>query len=210
MYQPLLEGMKVGMVLCFMLGPIFFALVQTGVERGFRAGAAIGLGVWVSDFLYIVAVLKGLSFMSSLSNSPAFKFWLGICGGLLLVGFGVASLFSSPKPNKNNFTTSSSGGALPYFSLWLKGFVINTFNPFSVFFWVGWTTTLLIRDNLTSHQTQLFFVGVLGTIAATDLLKVLLAKQIRRWLQPIHVVWLRRLSGIALVAFGIMLAIQSI
>ena len=57
----LIEGIKVGLILCFLIGPIFFALVQTGVEEGLRAGTAVGLGIWISDLIFILGVYRGIS-----------------------------------------------------------------------------------------------------------------------------------------------------
>jgi threonine/homoserine/homoserine lactone efflux protein len=48
----------------------------------------------------------------------------------------------------------------------------------------------------------------LGTIVVTDLLKVLLAKRIRYSLRPVHLLWLRRISGAALIAFGVVLLVR--
>jgi threonine/homoserine/homoserine lactone efflux protein len=199
---PLYEGIKVGMVLCFLLGPIFFALVQTGIEQGVRAGVTLGLGVWVSDFLFISAVFYGLSHVTQLSESVHFKTYLGIGGGLVLAAFGLATLFSKPPHFDFGGNTARHSS---YFSLWLKGFAINTLNPFSLIFWAGWMSAILIKGTMSTHETYLFFGGTLGTIAATDTLKVLMAKRIRRLMRPVHLLWFRRLSSLALVIFGIVL-----
>ena len=50
-----------------MLGPIFFALIQAGIEQGFRAGAMVGFGVWVSDFLFVASVYWGVSYIMAIT-----------------------------------------------------------------------------------------------------------------------------------------------
>ncbi len=196
------EGIKYGLVLCILLGPIFVALMQAGVEQGFRAGAMVGLGIWMSDLLFILAVYWGLSYVSDLTNDGAFKFYLGIIGGAILITFGIGTLLSKPPQLtfENKAVRHSS-----WVQLWSKGFFINTLNPFTVFFWAGLMGTILVRDNPTTSEASLFFTGILATIVLTDLAKVLLAKEIRRWLQPVHLLWLRRISGAALVVFGVVL-----
>jgi threonine/homoserine/homoserine lactone efflux protein len=71
---------KLGLVLCLMVGPLFFTLVQTGVEEGLRAGTMVGLGIWVSDLLYIFAVYGGMSYLSQFTARDHFSTTVGIAG----------------------------------------------------------------------------------------------------------------------------------
>jgi len=94
--------------------------------------------------------------------------------------------------------------------LWLKGFLINSINPFTVLFWFGLMSTTILKSNLNSYDIPLFFGGAIGTVVITDIIKILLAKRIRRWMQPKHILLLRRVSGIALIVFGIVLLVRTI
>jgi threonine/homoserine/homoserine lactone efflux protein len=64
---------------------------------------------------------------------------------------------------------------------------------------------VVVDGEMELMEARYFFGGILGTIIITDLLKVLLAKRIRRVLRPIHLLWLRRISGIALIVFAAVL-----
>jgi threonine/homoserine/homoserine lactone efflux protein len=66
-------------------------------------------------------------------------------------------------------------------------------------------TGVVLAQDLSQSDTTLFFSGILGTIILTDLLKVILAKHIRRFLKRKHLIWLRRIAGIALLLFGFVL-----
>ena len=209
----LLQGMGVGVILAILMGPILFALIQTGLEEGFRAGAMVGLGIWVSDFLFIASVYFGVAYVESLTQWPYFELVLGLAGGFILTAFGIGTwLASSPKipfsasddKSINKLPTRTSS----YFSLWLKGFLINTINPFTFFFWLGLMGSVIIEDNLTPKDAILYFVGIMITIITTDALKVVLAKKIRRWLNAKHILLIRRISGTALVIFGVILVIR--
>ena len=68
--------------------------------------------------------------------------------------------------------------------------------------------TVVIKDGFDGNQASIFFGGVLGTIILTDLLKVILAKRIRYSLRPVHLLWLRRISGAALIVFGVVLLVR--
>lgn len=206
-----IDGIKIGVVLALMIGPLFFTLIQTGVEQGFRAGAMVGMGIWVSDFLYILAVYSGLSYLLRFVEDEAYTFPLGLAGSVLLILFGMVALLSVPQqPQMQQKVLHLSTGHRnsSYFSLWLKGFLINTINPFTVFFWMGLMSTVAVRDDLQPIHARYFFGGILAVVVGTDLLKVYLAKQIRVLMRPAHIIWLRRVTGAALLVFGIALLVR--
>ena len=207
-----IDGIGWGMVLCILIGPIFFALIQAGIEQGFRAGLAIGVGVWISDFLYIAGVYWGVSYIMKWVEGDGFKLYLGIIGGIILIAFGLGTLIHK-LPEHSLIITSEVKNKAPqrsssYFSLWLKGFLINTVNPFTIFFWLSITSTVIVKGDLGTSDALLFFSGLFITIIATDLAKIYLAKLIRNWLKPKYILWVRRISGIALIIFGIVLILR--
>lgn len=199
----LLHGIKYGLFLTILVGPLVFALIQAGVERGFKAGTMIGFGIWVSDLFFILAVYYGFSQVQAITEWPYFELCVGIAGGIILLFTGAFTLLSkTPDINKNKKITGT------YLALWIKGFIINTLNPFTVFFWVLVMTTVVADQHYTPQQSFLYFAGILGTIMITDSLKVLLAKRLRHYLEVHHLVWVRRVTGIALIIFGIVLIIR--
>jgi len=206
--QTLWEGIQTGLILCFLLGPIFFTLIQTGVERGFRAGAAVGLGIWTGDVMFVIIFFSGVKYIVRLMEWEGFEFYVGIVGSIILAGFGVAALLTKPafkQPSDVYFRPASS-----YLSLWLKGFLINAINPFTILFWFGLMTTALLKKGFDQQSVMLFFGGTIGTVVFTDVIKILLAKRISRWMKPKHILLMRRISGIALILFGIVLLVRSI
>lgn len=167
----------------------------------------VALGIWMSDFLFVLAVYFGVSYLADIVNTQSFTLILGIGGSILLAGFGLASLLTIPKGLLNN-TVPDYKRSSSYPSLFVKGFLINTINPFTVFFWTSLMGTVVIKDGFDGNQASIFFGGVLGTIILTDLLKVILAKRIRYSLRPVHLLWLRRISGAALIVFGVVLLVR--
>lgn len=191
----LLSGIKWGLILTILVGPIMFSLVQAGIEKGLKLGVTLGAGVWLSDILYVCIVYWG---MNQVNISNEFYFNIGVVGGAVLVIFGVASLLTKPKPQTENLIEAKTYGG--YF---IKGFLINAFNPFTIFFWVTVSTTEA-RDFLP-QQAFIFFFGIIGTIMITDVLKVLLAKQVRKFMTPRAINRTRIVSGIAMILFGVLL-----
>lgn len=201
--NPLLNGIYWGLFLTILVGPIIFALIQAGVERGFRAGAMIGLGIWLSDIMYILLAYFGVYYLTKATEWQGFELTLGIAGGITLIILGIVTILG--KPPKMDKKERVSGG---YLSLWVKGFLINTLNPFTVFFWVMITTTIVADKYADGHGAGWFFGGILGTVILTDCLKILMAKGLRRWLNRKHILLVRRISGIALIVFGIVLMVR--
>lgn len=206
--HPFLYGLYFGLILCFLVGPIFFALLQAGIERGFRAGLMIGFGVWISDLLFMVAVYFGVSYIVEITEWNGFEFTLGLVGGVILIVFGCGTILSPPPDIYASSTKSMAKRSASYLALSAKGFLINTINPFTFFFWISVMSTVVIKDEYDPQKAFYFFFGILLMIIITDILKIYLAKRIRKNLKQTHVLWMRRITGIALVVFGIVLMVR--
>ena len=79
-----LNGIKLGFVLTFLVGPVFFAILQTSVERGFWSGVLVSLGVSLSDIIYVTVCYFGLAqFIDQDQN----KIYMAYGGGAILILF---------------------------------------------------------------------------------------------------------------------------
>jgi len=204
----LIEGIQTGLILCFLIGPIFFTLLQTGVERGFRAGAMVGLGIWMSDVFFIWLFYSSVSQYSEIVRGETFSFYLGVVGSVILASFGLWALFT--KPSLASGPDLHLRPSTSYFTLWLKGFLINAINPFTIIFWFTIVGAALLKPGLEGRNATYYFGAIVGTVMATDLIKILLAKRIRRWMSPHHILWFRRISGVALIIFGVVLLVRTL
>ena len=92
----------------------------------------------------------------------------------------------------------------------MKGFLINGINPFALILWLGIVTTYVLGADLNNQNALWFITGILGTIIITDLIKILLAKKIRKLLKPIHIIRIRQVTGIILIVFGVVVIIRVI
>ena len=207
-----IEGLGFGFVLAIMTGPIFFVLLQTALEEGFRSGMMVVLGIFFSDVLFVGMLYFGLGTITSITDSPDFDFYLQMIGGVILVSFGLGTLLGKSPEVPNHLDTSNVTGddiATHNFKrssalgLWFKGFAVNTFNPTTVLFWIGAATIRVDSDGFDSTQFLLFGIGILIVVFITDSVKAWLAKIIRWWLKPKYMLMLRRVSGSALLLFGV-------
>ena len=49
MINDILAGLPWGLFLCFMVGPVFFILLETSITKGFRAAIVFDFGVVLGD-----------------------------------------------------------------------------------------------------------------------------------------------------------------
>ena len=202
-----IQGIIWGLGLAILVGPLLFALIQESIERGWVAGLMVGLGIWVSDALFIAAVYFGMNSILEITNWSGFELTLGIAGCIILLVVGFGTIFGKP-PEFNMEEKNKGQQAKSYGALWLKGFLINTINPFTFVFWFTVTPTVILKAGADEFGMISFYAGILGTILFTDSLKIFLAKLIRKKLQPKHILKMRKISGSALVIFGIILLVR--
>jgi threonine/homoserine/homoserine lactone efflux protein len=205
-----LEGILYGLLLCVLVGPIFFKILQTSIEGGSISGIALAAGQWLGDFMYIAAVFLGATFISTALADEAtkqnFVFYLGSIGGSMLMLMGASMLRAAPPALavEENTKPRKRGLAL----LFGQGFLINTINPFPLFFWVSLMGSTIGAGYDGSNQIGVF-VGTMSTVIATDLIKIYLAKQLRLLLKPQYIIYVRRVAAVALMAFGLLLLLRA-
>lgn len=57
----LLKGALFGLMVSLSIGPVFFALIQTGIQRGYKQGISMSIGSLLSDIGYILLSYYGLA-----------------------------------------------------------------------------------------------------------------------------------------------------
>lgn len=205
----LIKGILLGLTLSIMIGPVFFVLMQISMESGTKKGIIYSAGVWLSDFAYLLLIYFGFSTILLLKDNPSFKSNMGIVGAIVLIIFGLTSAFAK----KNSVTKKDEKLAVKDSNpliLIFKGFIINALNPFTLFFWLGMVTAIMISENANSNSFLVFLLGLFPTIIITDLLKINLAKKISNYLDERKLYYLKVSSGVILLIFGLRMLFISI
>ncbi len=203
--QYVLEGLLFGLTLSLLVGPILIVLVQSSLERGAKAGMLAASGIWTSDVLIVGFSLYFINQISPFVQSKGFTFWLGIIGGLVLIGTGV---LTTQRRVKLDFSLSSLGASKGA-SYFVKGFLVNTINPFTFIFWLSVISSFVGSRHLSIQETMLFLGSIILVIVFTDSLKVLMAKYIRHKIDDKLLRKINLISGLLLMSFGIALIIRS-
>lgn len=201
----ILNGVKFGVVLAFLVGPVFFTIIQVSIENGFWNGLMVTLGVSVSDTIYVLICYFGLV---QLINDPQFRMWMAYVGGTILILFGAYQvLVKSRKKASAEFKQEEKK---PFYRYFLKGFIINGLSPSVFIFWVG-TISLASIDfgYLKGSQFFIFFSALLGTVLVTDILKAYLAGKLRTLVTPRFLMIMNIVLGTVLIILGTRLIIHA-
>jgi threonine/homoserine/homoserine lactone efflux protein len=194
---PAFLGIQYGLLLATLVGPLLFLLIQSCLERGIKGGLTVGVGIWLSDFVYIASVLFWFEELIWIVNQHLFKSILGIFGGILLMAIGFLQI-------RNAENTKLSYSSKSILIDGFQGFLVNTVNPFTMIFWVLIMSNVIAPNAYDVTQSIYFFAGILGTIIATDTCKVLLAERIQRYVIG-NIRKVRVVNGSVFILFGIIL-----
>ncbi len=198
-----LNGILLGLTLTIMVGPIMIAIVQTSLEKGWKAGLSVGFGIWISDLLFIMACFIGVKQLSAIITHPNFEIVLGLAGTMILIGFGIGMIVVKAKDFD---LESNSNSSKDYAAFWTKGFLVNTVNPFTFFFWISISLGIINFNSPSFFNYIPFYVGIMLPIVLGDVIKTFGAHWIRGHINSSHVQKLRLVSGIAFIIFGVVLA----
>lgn len=197
----MLQGALLGLTLSFLIGPLFFSIIQAGIERGFRAGLAVALGIWMSDFIYVIIIQSGIRALLSKLALEENAQWLGWAGSLILIGFGIGTLVFQNRKLK----AAQSPPLRSIYSYAFRGFMINTVNPFTVFFWIGTAATIATYP---PRQVWLFFSGMFAVLIIADVSKAKAAHWLRDHLSPRFIRIVQYCIGVFLIISGVVLALR--
>ena len=122
--------------MAFMIGPVFFMLIQTSILKGARAAIVFDLGVILGDLSFILIAYYGSrSLLEKIKDDPRLFF----IGGLVLIIYGLITYLE--KENKKEALASAKIIEVPiknnYLKLFLKGFFLNCINVGVLAFWLG-------------------------------------------------------------------------
>jgi len=229
------NGILVGIMLSFMVGPALFMLLQTSLHRGFRYGWYFAAGILLSDALVVFLVWRGIS--QFLGDDPRSNIWFSLIGGIILTLFGaytfmkpavrikdksMAGIVDEEKP----IDIDKAGENLPkvskelvkelfpedapskWYVYLVKGFVSNIINPGVWFIWISAMVTIS-SSYQDGRSIFIFFTATLMTVFSFDTLKSYIADRLKNFLKPNIIHRMNQIIGGILVLFGIYLIVSN-
>ncbi|MXV38719.1 LysE family transporter [Flavobacteriaceae bacterium Ap0902] len=201
MIEFVLYAILLGIMLSLILiGPSFFLLIETSLTKGWRSALALDAGVILADIVCIVFAYYGAKDLSIFIETHPGLYKIG---GFLIMIYGGYMYFSKPVLHVDKSHVVSHN----YFKTFANGFLMNLLNIGIVIFWfiiVGWVTIKYPKD-----YEFLLFIGIaLLTFLGIDLAKIFLANKFKERMSDALVYKIRRVLGIALLIFGLVILLK--
>ncbi|GAA4447868.1 hypothetical protein GCM10023091_43530 [Ravibacter arvi] len=189
-----LFGILTGILLCSTFGTVFFSLVQTSVDNGFRDALKIVVGVIICDIIFVFFAIYGTA---SLPNIPHFEKWLGGTGIVFLAALGSINILKGQP--KLVYPTTRVGNFVYYFT---TGFLLNGLNPVNFISWVTLATYVRSSLHYDHNQVLIFFAASLLGVFVTESLIAYFAKRFQRLFTPRRILIFNRVTGAVFLAIA--------
>lgn len=208
MFQDILAAIPLGFFLAFLLGPVFFVLLETAAIKGFRAAISFNIGVLFADIIFLlIAYLSTTKLLNRIKDDPA----LFIFGGGILVTYGIIQFIQNKRVLQHEeLPEIQKLNKRDYLGLAAKGFLLNFINIGVLGFWLGLIIVFGPQMEMETSRMTLFFGTVLGTYMIIDIFKILAAKKLNRKLTPNRIYNVKKVISIILIIFGVFLVGQGL
>jgi threonine/homoserine/homoserine lactone efflux protein len=195
--QAIIKGFIMGLLLVISVGPVIFTIIKQSINNGKEGGFSFVAGVWISDIIW---VLLSNTFSVFVTGMLDFKKPIGIGGGALLITMGIFYLFfKKVKVHPEDISLPPLQGS-DHAKLALQGFLLNTFNPGVMGFWLTSATALAITH--TIRERVIIFSTCIAINISADIGKVILAGKLRSKLTVHNIKVINRVSGLIFLVFG--------
>lgn len=197
--MPILLGIVLGLSTLLFIGPVFFYLLKSSLQGGFKAGLAVAIGIIVGDIICVLLAIYGFS---TFFENPENQRWIALVGGLILLMFGLVYIVK-PKFEDSKKAIPTRKDFSVYF---INGFLINFVNPFVFGVWFGFYAMNVSKfEDYSSIVISLIITLIV--IFITDLLKAYYAQKLKSLLKPHKLKIVFRIFGVIMLGFGIRLLI---
>jgi len=190
------RGMLMGLAVAAPVGPIGLMCIQRTLQDGRIYGLVTGLGAATADTFYGLVAAFGLTFISSFFLQQ--QVWIALLGGLYLCFLGLRILRSAPP----DVAVKNEHGSL--LQAYGSTFLLTLTNPVTILSFVAIFAGMGLAQSEDSYlEAALLVLGVFCGSAAWWLLLSGGVSLIRDRFNARAMVWVNRLSGAIIIAFGI-------
>lgn len=203
MIDAIISGMGLGLLLSILIGPVFFLLIKTSMNDGFKSAMFLELGIGLSDIVCISISYFGLV---NYLQAPEYKFIISMIGAVVLIIFGWYTMtHHTREQDKMNIPKHDD-----YLRLIVKGFVFNLSNPSVIFFWIGAVSLAVSQYSGNSLHVGAYFGSTLTVVTCMDIVKARLAQKLSTILNESKLVMLSKIAGITIIGFGIVILVKEL
>lgn len=128
-----LKGIAMGFLAAAPTGPSGVLVIQRTLSKGRLRGFLTGMGVTLSDAIYIVVTMLGLALVIDYLEDPTISFVVKLIGCGLLFCFGISTVRNNPLANSTDGNLRKD--FLPQYTA--TGLLVAIVNPLVVFIYMG-------------------------------------------------------------------------
>lgn len=195
-----LKGVLAGIAISAPVGPVNVLCMSRTLRKGRTAGIISGLGAAAGDTIY--GSIAGFSISFIIQFLLREVFWLRLIGGFLLIGIGFLYYFKKPQSlqEQRNESTHSD---------FITAFLLNLMNPTVVLSFLALLAALGMGERRPRSLTLILVGGIfVGSMIWWVTLAIATAK-LRDRFDDRAMVWMNRIAGLAIGAFGIVTLVLS-
>jgi threonine/homoserine/homoserine lactone efflux protein len=191
-----IRGLIIGFTIAAAVGPITLLVIRRTIDHGGLYGFASGLGVATADASYAAVAAFGLTAITSLLVSG--HVLLGIVGGAIIAVMGYRTMVSRPSEAAPDAERPGMLGAFASI------YALTMTNPLTIVLYAG------VFAGIGLGAGSSFVDAAVITLAAwlgSTLWWVILCSIVgwaRSRVSPRAMTWVNRISGAALVVFGVL------
>ena len=186
--------------LSFSFGPSFFALLNAAIKYGYKPGAIIAFGIFLSDLMVCLLIIFLVHFgATNFFHDEESKRFIGIVAGVLLIVFGAFHFKKQDVITEEAIEIKTPAPIL----MILKGFFLNTLNPAIWFLWLGNVTIISKTLNYSIVKMIFYFSATLVLVLLVELAKVSGASKLKKVLTAKTMAVFNIITGSLLIIFGL-------
>lgn len=205
MIEHLLQGLGIGIGLAIMVGPITLTILDSSLAAGWKAGIVTALAMWLSDGMYIAAGYYGGSELMKQLSFIHMDGWMNVVAGGILLLIGLTLLYV----RKHKIDLTAAGPPIGHMAGHaLRGFMVNTFSPFTLLFWPTIIMSMVLEPALGKSESIVLFVGIMLPIISGDILKSLFADWIRQRITERYMRITRTIIAIVFIGAGVAMVLK--
>jgi threonine/homoserine/homoserine lactone efflux protein len=184
------------------VGPITLLLVRRTLAHGVRYGLVSGAGIAAADGSYAAVAAFGLTAITSLLLSV--HTLLGVVGGAVIVLMGIRTLRSVPTAAASDVERPGMLGAF------LSIYGLTMTNPLTIVLFAGAFASIGLAAGASFVDAAVVTLAVLAGSSLWYVTLVCVVSWARERVSTRALLWVNRISGAALVVFGILAVIGAL
>ena len=191
----LLRGVIAGLAIAIPVGPVTVLCASRTISKGWKSGVVSGLGAAAADACYGSIAAFSITFLIDLLIREQYR--VRFFGGLLLIAIGVFYFFKKARRGSGESVDGASH------SDFVSTFLLTLTNPTTVLSFLAVLAALHLAER---HEWWLTVFVVAGIFLGSMTWWVVLTSIVYRFRDRFNdraMVWMNRIAGIAIAAFGI-------